>query len=27
LFLPITSAAIGTSIAGYERLMWFESWP
>jgi dolichyl-phosphate-mannose-protein mannosyltransferase len=26
LFLPITAAFIETSLAGYERLMWFASW-
>lgn len=27
LFLPITSASVGISIATYERLMWLNSWP
>jgi hypothetical protein len=26
LFLPISAASIETSLAGYERLMWFASW-
>jgi dolichyl-phosphate-mannose-protein mannosyltransferase len=26
LFLPISSASVGTSLAGYERLMWFATW-
>ena len=26
LFLPLSAAAIETSLAGYERLMWFASW-
>jgi dolichyl-phosphate-mannose-protein mannosyltransferase len=26
LFLPLSAASIGTSLAGYERLMWFKSW-
>jgi dolichyl-phosphate-mannose--protein O-mannosyl transferase len=26
LFLPISAAAIETSLAGFERLMWFASW-
>jgi dolichyl-phosphate-mannose-protein mannosyltransferase len=26
IFLPISAASIGTSLAGYERLMWFATW-
>jgi dolichyl-phosphate-mannose-protein mannosyltransferase len=26
LFLPISAASVETSLAGYERLMWFASW-
>jgi dolichyl-phosphate-mannose--protein O-mannosyl transferase len=26
LFLPLSAASIETSLAGYERLMWFASW-
>jgi dolichyl-phosphate-mannose-protein mannosyltransferase len=26
LFLPLSAASIATSLAGYERLMWFASW-
>ncbi len=26
LFLPVSAASIGTSLSGYERLMWFASW-
>jgi dolichyl-phosphate-mannose--protein O-mannosyl transferase len=26
VFLPISAASVETSLAGYERLMWFASW-
>lgn len=26
LFLPVSAASIGTSLSGYERLMWFATW-
>jgi dolichyl-phosphate-mannose--protein O-mannosyl transferase len=25
-FLPISAASMGTSLSGYERLMWFATW-